>query len=194
MSAKIKNATDWNTRDLRRLVHAVCDARRLHRNRTVSFVCQRRGTSRLGWAYYHSTYMRVMLPRDGEGLSSRTEKVSGVIDGPTLQSVANTIAHELDHNEGKKHRDMPRSYGLVLPWGELAVRAKAVKPLASKDELRARRSAAAEESIRERLARWESKQKRAQRAITKLKRSLRYYETRRAAQSATHPDEKEAKP
>ena len=95
--ARVENHTGWDTPALRVVAHAVCDAMRVSRDRTVIIRYYRMGSS-IGTAYLNARVLKVWLPRPPKG--SR-----GSLD---LGQLVDVLYHEIEHNLGVEHRDMLR--------------------------------------------------------------------------------------
>lgn len=168
---RIDNRTDWRTDDLRRIFSMVLarwnrmeTGRRRVPSKTlrISIVYARTSKTGSGWAYLNSGRMRLCLPRDG-------------LD---IRKVAFLFEHELAHCAGYDHKDMAD----LMSWKTadtkrydfvegMEVRGKeAVKP--PKTDVQIIRY----ERVIASRKRWETKLKRAQTALKKLKQKERYYE------------------
>jgi hypothetical protein len=124
-----ENATEWRSRDLVKVVAAVCAAMGVSCRRHVEFHYRRDKTRRLGFASIGARWMRINLPRP----DPRTcpEVVAGELRlcGTALQEVAETIAHEVEHNLGLSHREMPNGCRVpnAYPRAQAAARELSVR-------------------------------------------------------------------
>jgi predicted SprT family Zn-dependent metalloprotease len=178
---KIKNETHWETKHIRAFVSEVMKRSPEHLRRKyidnkyrthldIRVVYNRQVTGSItGYAWYNSWSMTLRLP-------------SQAVDKTDL---ALTIAHELAHTLGYKHRDMDNglfrhvgNWREIYAWAEtmpLEHKAKAVKPKGTDLQLqRYERTVAS-------IERWSTKLKRAQSALRKLTTKRRYYERALAA-------------
>lgn len=175
---KIKNATTWNTRQLKRLVLAVAkhEMNPEHLKHYVVYVVHKKrdaggcrglaGRAPVGGGSWIGSHMTLYLPREGERLDSVLW--------------AHVIAHEFAHNRGLQHRQMTGSkrydYGDgwrdYYAWASVfLVERRAVQDRPA-DDPQMKRYAAVLVSQK----RWAPKLKRAQNALKKLQIKQRYYE------------------
>lgn len=134
-----------------------------------------------GWAYLHGGPMRVMVGRPGQRVKSYLVGAPDRITGPyPTAAYADTVAHELMHSWGYRHRQFKDGAWALNPsWNALLARfpatlpMKAVKPRPTVDlrQVRYQRVLNAE-------ARWLSKLKRAQTMVRKYRDKRRGYERR----------------
>jgi len=168
---RLDNRTHYDTAALRSLLCAVHTGEAGHRGRlrtwdtlVVRIRYRRQGNRKYtGHAFLNGRKSVLSVPR-------------GQLD---ILEFAALWRHELWHLYGLRHRDYtptvlyckPESVvGMVEP-GTLVEVAPTKKVVSPDDERTAR-----VKSLVDRLKRWESKRKRAETAITKIRRSLRYYE------------------
>ncbi len=101
------------------------------------------------------------------------------------------VQHEVYHLFGVQHRDFPAAVMHVTPmsvpamrerhaalfarYGDVVREAEPVAKVATVISLDDRRAAKAA-SLRDRIERWESKKRRAERALAKLRKQARYYD------------------
>ncbi len=167
---KLVNETRYDTRVLRALLTQVHNREAKIRGRlrtwahvlTIRIVYERRGFY-TGRASYDGSRCLLRIPR-------------GSFEAVSFAAI---WRHELWHLYGIGHRDyteaaMACATSWVEGWVEPATFSEIVKTTVkpSLDERRAAKTI----SLAERLARWESKKRRAERAIAKIQKSLRYYE------------------
>jgi hypothetical protein len=155
---EVKNETDWNTRDLRRIILRACH-QKLDGTPWTSlkvFVRYRRGNNfRLGSAYRNGGPVFLNVERDS-------------IDSSEL---AVTLLHELDHVKGLRHRDIVKPAPHVYAWAKgMTVGKKVIVPKA-RPTLAERRYARIE-TAREAVAAWQRKLKLAQTKLRKWNRRL----------------------
>jgi len=187
---KIVNKTGIRTDDIRRLVRAVAlkelftpeqisllRVRVRHRRRSHARNDRHAG----GWAYYHSTGFELTF-------------VKGVQPDPV--ATAKTIAHELAHCQGVKHRNMRNTlYGWKPGWEETWAWAKdyplTLKPEPTKPT--AEETASEDiERCRKAIDAWQRKAKLAATKLRRWKTKLHYYERKAAAMTAQEPPSENA--
>lgn len=192
----IKNKTNWDTRQLRRVFLAVLrhsekfDGPLRASTLKVNVTWAKKGYYS-GCAYLNSGWMQIRLPNK----KWVNEMIDGVLHCQVKQVAVEELdtfkagylfEHELAHCRGQSHKTM----GVLNDWGHatpanypylegMTVRrhASSAKPKPPAPE---RRHAA----VLTKLAAWQSKKKRAETAIKKLARQRRYYEKKAAARTA----------
>ena len=196
---RIKNETDWDTADLRRIFALVLtrwnkiDDRKVpsKRLRNVTVVNAKWVQYPTGHAYLNSGTIRLRLPRriDEHVMkrSSYGSKYDHLIRGTEMKDFVRRVAflfeHELAHAAGYDHNRMgPLNHWVTATTSRydyvdgLEIRKKEVKvrPKADVQVVRYQAATAA-------LQRWESKLKRAQTGIRTYRAKVRYYEKALAA-------------
>lgn len=186
---KIINKTKWETTHLTKFVrevirHAPANLKEKYKKRgypknlTVTFVYNRAGKDSsyvTGCAHYYSRHIKVKVG------GHRIDKYD----------LASTIQHELAHTLGYTHEDMGfRKNGLYwwggeefYPWAKdlpLEHKQKKLKPKGA--DLKLVRL----DGLLKRESQWETKLKRAQNALKKIKTQKRYYEKSLAAMGVPH--------
>lgn len=154
---RINNQTNWETRDLARLIHRCAELENVSLKYARVTVKNRRSN---GWKLGHCTYGSLLNPRVRMLLLIPREPV---VDSVQLAAV---VTHELGHAKGFRHSDMRNvRYGWVQGWKEyhgwaaaytIAAKPEPVRP--SIEDRRAQRLAHAREML--------------QRAATRAKRAL----------------------
>lgn len=180
---RIVNKTHWRTDQITKLVYRVAqdelDPGQLKRAR-IQIKYRRQEKYISGWCTYGTgrnprVYMALFLPR------------KGAIDLPGL---AHTIAHELAHSKGLKHRDMQNTrYGWIEGWREryayannFPVEARPEKPAPTLDDKRQKKLAAAQKKVAE----WTRKQKLATTTLKKWEKKVKRLARTIASASPTH--------
>lgn len=111
-----------------------------------------------------------------DGLSHRRKENFGA--GASSHQVARTYIHEVGHNLGLHHKDMPSSGSIDVSWlpDEFIPlkKAKTLKPKPNIIEVRARHA-------QKKLDEWNKKSARAKNLVKKYKRKVKYYEKKMAA-------------
>lgn len=180
MKLRLTNATHFDTRDLRALVGAGLRALGDDRTYHVTVTYTRGGAAGFtsGYAYYGTGRIRLSVPKRDEGA------VLAELPEPVRIDLARTLAHEIAHTNGVRHREMHGelkrccrggSDDVAVPWADgLPVRAKAPKPKA--DPLVAREAKALAM-----LERWTRKARLAATKVRKYRKELERVQRRAAA-------------
>lgn len=167
---KVINKSVWNTRDLKRVFHAVLNRWNEIDNRKVSSKRLRHITvvnSRFGYlsghAYLNSGYMRLRLPK-----THISVKETGWL-----------FEHELAHCAGYEHKNMgPLNHWAGVKHGRydylegIVIRPKEAKPAKPKGDAQIIRYQAAVEAEK----RWRTKLKRAQTGVKTYRDRIKRYE------------------
>ena len=175
---RIINSTHWRTDQIAALIRRVAqdelDAGQLKHARV--YVKYRRqneyisGNCTYGTMRHPRVYMTLFLPRTGS---------------VPLPHMAHTIAHELAHAKGLKHRDMNKTnrYGWVKGWeeryayaNEFPIEAKPVKAKPTLDDKRQK----ALKQAQQKIAEWTTKHKRAATTLKKWQKQAKAIERRLA--------------
>jgi hypothetical protein len=188
---KIKNYTDYETRDLRgfflrglKAMNAKSDKVIEVRPRSGRFRCSRAVVGTLieyqsgagrRWQLHEARWIRMLVYENADGTVNMAE-------------FARTFEHEVLHSKGARHGDMTAhqmACDLSLPdWAVgLEVRRRAPKPQPTREAKLEMRVAARAERARALLATYEAKQKRVAKLVTKWRTKVRYYDRRAAAKS-----------
>jgi len=135
---------------------------------------------RTGFGYYNTNRMAVLLDKNWESQSELTP-------GQKVRLV-NTILHEVEHNEGARHKDMDcgaytTGFNLedILWVKDIKIERKAESTKISPSQRAGRKEAHAKVM----LAKHEAKLKREQKLIRKWKVKVKYYEKKKAASTDT---------
>lgn len=179
---KIKNESNWQTNDLRKLITEVCRRELLdtdfRKRLVVEVEDQKLGGWCLGKGSYYQKWIKLFIPK-----------------GNTVDSVqlAKVIAHELAHTQGVRHKSLSktRRYGWVKGWreewawaGQYVVRSKETKraPKPTRED----RAAKKLENAQSRLEQWERKVRLARNRERKWRGKVKYYQGRIAAIHMEH--------
>lgn len=133
-----------------------------------------------GYAYYNSRYIVMKLPKRHTIKISEyyTGKKREEEQGAWSQRVAQTYIHEVGHNLGLHHKDMPNSSMIDVSWlsDELLPlkKLKATKPKPNIIEVRANHA-------QNKLDEWNKKLIRAKTFVKKYRKKVKYYEKKMAA-------------
>lgn len=156
MTLKIKNETDYETRDLRKIFLECMKREGVQRcNLTVRYS---RCDLVHGSAYYNSTRVNMFLPKKN----------------PNIIGTAQVFIHELGHNRGLKHREMVELSKIDCSWiMGFKIDKKIPKDLKKipKDLKKERH-----EHAKKKLKQLTSRLKLMQTLIKKWQRKVRYYE------------------
>src|SRR5262245_9182223 len=178
----IDNQTAWDTRALRTVFLKVINENikfegpLLHGIKARVVYTRRGGYS--GYAFYHSGRMTIRLPHPTRSRSTETRLP--MLD---IYHVAHLVEHELAHCRGYKHKGMcglngwknaKASYYPYLDGLTIGLKAEKPKPVVDKTAVKTERIAA-------RIKSWETKLKRAENALKKLRKQQRYYAAKAAA-------------
>lgn len=178
---EIKNLTLLNTKDLRKLIK-----RSLNEFNSYYFIKHsqstelhvkiiykkesKRGQWIGGYAWYNTRSIVIKIPIPLKELN-----------GECCYKLVQVIFHELEHCEGKRHRDMRNHHITPYPtdWArEYTIHSKEVK-LSVKSP--SNKVIDKINTLEGRKKSWVSKLKRSQNAIKKINTQLKYYEKRKAA-------------
>lgn len=183
---KFTNKTNWNTRDLRRLVEVGLreEVGEFHEY-WVEIYSMTAGRRYTGHGTYHACWMDIGAPLDhietGDGSTAYLE----VMPSKDVIRMARTLAHEVQHNKGERHNEMVGSFELPVPWihkmleAGFQVRRKPVKEK-PKPDLQMKRYQHAYKMLVEH----EKKLNRERKLIAKWRQKVRYYERVLAAKQA----------
>jgi hypothetical protein len=178
---KVENTTKYETKNLRK-IFALCAARvrrdegkrwEIGRGVNVKVRYNRGGWWIGGYAYYHSTFVAMKLPRVIE-----KERKYGKHSLEFSQSVAETFIHELGHCLGVRHKKSGDTIEeWYIDWIKAAISDERYpigeKVIAKKMiDVKTRRY----ELARINLAKAETRMKRARTLYAKWLRKVRYYE------------------
>jgi hypothetical protein len=189
---KIRNETDYETRDLRRFFSAGLCAMKASsekvievRKQTGNLHCSRAtlGEVRERKVLEQGDIVRKWKTSEGRWIRMLTYQKDGELD---LRRFARVFEHEVLHSKGAEHKDMTEHQmkcDLPLPaWAEgLSIRKKPPKPPVRREELLRLRAIEKEDHARKTLALYERKQKRLAGLLRKWRAKEKYYERRRAA-------------
>jgi hypothetical protein len=164
---RITNHTNWNTRDIARLIHRCAELENVSlKNARVTVKNRRNG----GWKLGHCTY--------GTLLNPRVRMLLLIPKEPVLDSIqlAHVICHELAHAKGLRHTEMRNiRYGWADGWKEYyqwaAEYTIAVKPEPAQLTIEDRRAKRLEHA-RAMLRRAATRAKRARTIETRWKRRV----------------------
>lgn len=118
----LKNETDYNGRDLRKLILACMKHEGVdHNGYYVKVYYSKRHNSTCGWGYYNRKKLGLGLPKylsdivDGKW---KKEKIEEEMPVWLVKSSARVIVHEIGHNLGLKHGDMVESHSIDVSFCE----------------------------------------------------------------------------
>ena len=177
----IYNKTEWRKDDLRKLIYAGLKAEgpgdRPYRV-YVEYTRQSRGCS--GYAYLNSGDITMRLPRP-----EWIEVVDGKAPEKIVHNFARVLVHEIGHTMGLKHEDMVKSHTIETPWADglqLRAQVKKVTTVSREDKARAAVERL-EAKLIEETKRHKTNIKRLKTLLSKAKRSVYYYDRKKAAGS-----------
>jgi len=176
---KVINKTDYDTRYLRSLF-IKCEKHEgtNHKYRNVKVIYAHTYWVG-GYAWYNSRSVVMKLPK------RRTIKMTNyhpgdkkIEVGVSNQRIAQTYIHEVGHNLGLHHKDMPRSSTIDVSWlpDEFIPlkKSKAAKPKPNIVEVRAIKA-------QKKFDEWSKKLARAKTFVKKYRAKVKYYERKTAA-------------
>ena len=177
---KVINKTNYDTRYLRSLF-IKCEKHEgtNHKYRNVKVIYGHTYWVG-GYAWYNSHSVVLKLPKRQTikmtVYHTGEKKISE--QGASSHQVARTYIHEVGHNLGLHHKDMPSSGSIDVSWlpDEFIPlkKAKTLKPKPNIIEVRARHA-------QKKLDEWNKKSARAKNLVKKYKRKVKYYEKKMAA-------------
>ena len=159
----VKNETNYDTRYLRRLFiacekHEGCRiTNKKMRGRWVKIKKSRNRTS--GYAWLNSTSIVMKLPPNAKAIV-----------------VAQVYIHELGHNLGLRHNEMPPCDFVIDFWPDELIPLKKVKAIQKRNIIEVRA-----EKAQKKLNEWTRKLNRAKTYVKKYQVKVRYYEKKQAA-------------
>lgn len=184
---KIKNKTDWDTRDIRKFVTRICkDEGRFpdtlevwnHTGRGFYRAVGRgtlHGGTTGGWIKLLFPMTKKVLTDVAGGVLNRVDHVPLTeISGSQLNTIAGTLVHEIAHNRGLNHDEMDcngireRDYSHLI--GDIVIHKKPIIEKPKVDLIALRK-----EHAQFKLKQAETKLKRCQTIVKKWKRKVEYY-------------------
>jgi len=136
---RITNKTHYRTDDLRRLFDAGLRAHADHTDYRIEVYYSRRSGACSGYAWYHSTRMKLGVPRTPAGawaLSPEERKPFDELPEHIVQDLAHTLIHELCHCLGMRHGEMKVKVAHETWWKGKRIRARATPKKVSAAEKR----------------------------------------------------------
>ena len=178
----VHNDTNWNGRDLRRLLVAGLRSQGVIGQKAPWYrggridVTYRRASYVGGYGYYNSARLALKIPHAWKG-----ERLTG----DRLTRVAQVLIHEVQHTLGFRHKDMAPWHrypvkwarGIEVKWNEPRPK-PAVSAAMRAQETVAKRAEHAEKMLK----RAETRLKRAKTLRDKWAKKVRYYNKRRKEQ------------
>lgn len=157
MKIKIKNDTEYETRNLRKIISRCIktDGPRAETKMDIHIRPSKKYLS--GYAYLNSNFVCMRIPSTGE------------IDTVRFTQI---FIHELQHCRGEVHREMVKSKTIDAGWAKafpIQKRPVKIKPVA---DLKSKRY----ETAKSRVSKYEIKMKRMATLLKKWKRKVTYYE------------------
>lgn len=158
---QIKNTTDFETKSVTKLVREICKASGLPLPSKLEF-CWSRTCAWHGLATLGGSWIQIFVPRH--------------VNEFVGKDCADLIVHELRHNTGLGHRDMDDNTDAIdlSKANTICVMKKPKKPIPTIDEIKRRRY----EHVLEQIRRNETRAKRIDTQLKKLRRRKRYYESK----------------
>lgn len=174
---KLVNTTAWDSRDLRKLVLENIKRAGL---KAKGYVVEVKSAKTrecypiryTGLGSYFRKWIMIGIPKwkEAVGEDGHYHKLENdVVDAVRFSQVCQ---HELDHNRGLHHKDMPPSTTIDCSWAEAFPVGKKQEKVAEKPDLKVVRYTQTLSRIKEK----QSKIKRLQNALKKLEVRRKYYE------------------
>jgi len=184
----LKNETHLVTKDLKRFIKRCLEefnkyyfVKHAYRNKlNISVVYKKLDNYIGGYAYYNSRTIQIKIPKD-------FKQIDSTLSGRQYSYIfefAQTMFHELEHCEGKYHKEMRNFWKMSYPtpWAnDYIINYKEPKPKQIKTpDMKLSKKLL---SLENRKKNWESKLRRAQNALKIINRQTNYYTNRMAALS-----------
>jgi len=189
----LKNETHLVTKDLKRFIKRCLEefnkyyfikhnySHRLH----VKILHKKIANWIGGYAYLNSRTMEIRIPRNFKQIDATLSgrSING-IPSTLIYECAQMIFHELEHCEGKHHKQMRNHWKnpYPIPWANdyiISYKEPSTKQIKTPDMKLSKKLL----SLENRKNNWESKLRRAQNALKIINRQTNYYTNRMAALS-----------
>ena len=183
---KVINKTEWQTRDLKRILVATLNRNSRvegqltsweKKNLQVEIVYGRRNYYS-GNAYYNGSYMRLRIPRTKLKVTQRkpTVKVERITAPVAKSTLVELFIHELEHIRGYHHKSMSKWRTRRYDWVEddrlYPMREKSPEKPKPKADVQLRRYA----NVLRKVVEKERALSRLQKLLKKWRQKQRYYE------------------
>lgn len=178
---KLDNQTEWDTKELKELCKAVMKHEEISQTRQYIKVIYKKRTGYSeerygGYAYYNRKWVKMTVPRPQVRKQVVSEdgstKIAEVPHEFNAERFAQVLTHELGHNRGLRHKDMPYSNRLDCKY------VKDFKVGLAKPKKKPKRDLKQEryDKVLKQIKSWETKKKRAENALKKYNTKKKYYE------------------
>jgi predicted Zn-dependent protease with MMP-like domain len=172
---KIKNETQWDTKDLKKLFTEVCKQMGETTKRTIEVKISKK---RFGLSHYHGlgscsrNWVELRIPDTHCIVGSDGRDQILELEHPDSIKIAQILIHEIGHNQGLVHKEMANCWDIDCDWAnQFIINKKFEKP---KIEINLKQQRY--KLVIKRLTEKETKMKRLIKQIKKLQAKKKYYE------------------